>query len=420
MKKKILLLILTFALSLGFVVNCFAADEPVEDTDTYSLSTELDFIGRIGYDRNRIKIDISNMPVNYVIIPYFFYSVTDNGNHWLNISMAVYSKNEDVTYISARSQSERNFIQSFYDKGQIKITEGSLGAITSSEGISYGLGEQSVIFLDLKSNNYRLPYYVTSKFCSDGEYPFSLSDVVNKGTWFINGNNYPFTNNAVYSSDIYSPALLPVLTFRDKNSLEYTLPFQLYGENVKYKDTSNYYLEIWTSSLYDNNVVFQSSFLLDSLDSDIDSNGKVTYKIKKDFYTVFPLGNPYQNFTVFVRLRYDDNSVKLVSSYQHFLQQAYMSEDYQMPKVFQVDNLLPDTYTPDSKIDGTINPGTITGNYSFGDFSALDFVNGGGGLGSLADGVAVVFSFLPPWLWQMMWYILGALAVIALLKVIIS
>lgn len=418
MKKKILLFVLLFALSLGFSVNCFAA-ESSETSETYSLSTELDFVGRIGHGRNRVKIDISNMSDNYVVIPYFRYSVT-SGNHWLNMSMAIYDKKEDITYISARSQSERDFIQSFYDKGQIKITENSLGVIASSEGVSYGLGEQSVISLDLKSNNYRLPYYVTSKFCADGEYLFSLSDVLNKGTWFINGNNYPFSNNSVFSSDIYSPAILPVFTFRDKNSLEYTLPFQLYGENVKYKDTSNYYLEIWTSSLYDNNVVFQSSFTVDSLDSDIDSNGKVTYKIKKDFYTVFPLGNPYQNFTVFVRLRYVDNNVKLVSSYQYFLQQAYMSENYQIPKVFQVDNLLPSIYTPDTKIDGTINPGTITGNYSFGDFSALDFVNGGGGLGSLVSGVSVVFSFLPSWLWQMMWYVLGALAVIALLKVILS
>lgn len=417
--KKIILLISIFVFSFAISVLCFA-DEPEQPTDTYSLSSELDFVGRIGHDRNRIKIDISSMPTNYVIIPYFRYSVTTSGNHWLNISIAIYDKNEDITYISARSQSERQFIQTFYDKGQIKITEGSLGVITSSEGVSYGLGEQSVIFLDLKSNNYRLPYYVTNKFCSDGEYPFSLSDILNKGTWFINGNNYPFSNNFFYSSDIYSPALNVFQTFRDKDSLEYTLPFELYGENVKYKDTSKYYVEIWTSSLYDNNVVFQSSFPIDALDSDISSNGNVIYKIKKDFYTVFPLGNPYQNFTVFVRLRYDDNNIKLVSSYQYFLQQAYMTEDYQLPKVFQVDNLLPDTYTPDTKIEGTISPGTINGNYDFGDFSALDFVNGGGGLGSLTNGVAVVFSFLPSWLWQMLWYVLSALAVIALLKVIIS
>ena len=417
--KKIILLVSILVFSLSISIVCFATDEPIEPTDSYSLSTEFDFIGRIGDNRHRVKIDISGLSSNYVVVPYFRYFLNSD-NHWLSLSLAIYDKNEDITYISGRSQSEKNFIQTFLNNGQIKLTEGDFGVIGSAEGVLYGLGEQSVIFLDLKSNNYRLPYYVTDKFYLLDEYPFNISDVQNKGTWFIHGDNYPFSNNFVYSSDIYSPAVFAVFTFRDKNSLEYSLPFQLYGENVKYKDTSNYYVEIWTSSLYDNNVIFQSSFPIDSLDSDVDSNGKVTYKIKKDFYTVFPLGNPYQNFTVFARLRYDDNDIKLVSSYQYFLQQAYMTENPQIPKVFQVNDLLPKTHVPDSKIDGTFNPSTITGNYDFGDFSALDFVNGGGGLGSLTNGVAVVFSFLPSWIWQMLWYVLGALAVIALLKVIIS
>lgn len=419
--KKIILFISIFAFSFAISVFCFASDDTLEVTDTYSVSTDLDFISKIGQSRNRIKIDISNMPSNYVVIPYFRYSVMNNGNHWLNVSMAIYDKKEDITYISARSQSEMAFVQSFYDKGWIKLTEGTLGIISNSEGISYGLGEQSVIFPDLKSSNYELPYYVTSKFCSDDEFPFSLSDVQNKGVWFVEGNNYPFSDNSVYSSNVYSPAITSSTGFRssEKDNYEYLLQFKLVGQNVKYTNLDNYFLEIWTSSDSHPDLVYQKSYKLTDVNT-YDTGTDIFYRIIDDYSNIFVASERflYQKSTVFVRFRYVDNNVNLVSSYQYYLQMPWGEFHVTLPN--QVDDLLPPSQVPDSEIDGTFKPGSLTGVYNFGDFSALDFVNGQGGLPSLVDGISVVFGFLPSWLWQMMWYVLGALAVIALLKVIIS
>lgn len=422
--KKIILLVSILVFSLAISIVCFAASEPTEPTEpteTYSTSTEFDFISRIGSDRNRIKINISGMSSNYVVIPYFRYSVTTNGNHWLNVSMAIYDKKEDITYISARSESDREFIQTFYDKGQIKFYEGNLGLITNSEGVSYGIGEQSVIFLDLKSNDFKLPYYVTSKFCSTDEFPFSLTDVQNKGTWFINGNNYPFNNNSVFSSNLYVPAITTSTGFRsgEKGNYEYLLQFKLVGQNVKYTNLDNYFFEIWTSSESHPDLVYQKSYKLTDINT-YDTGTEIFYRIIDDYSNIFVASDSFltQKSTVFIRFRYVDNSVNLVSSYQYYLQMPFGKFYITVPN--QVDDLLPPSQVPDSEIDGTFKPNTQTGVYNFGDFSALDFVNGQGGLPSLVNGVSVVFSFLPPWIWQMLWYVLGALAVIALLKVIIS
>lgn len=416
--KKIILLISIFVFSFAISVLCFAS-EPEEPTDTYSLSTELDFIGRIGDDRHRVKIDISGLSSNYVVIPYFRYFLNSD-NHWLSFSLGLYDKNEDITYIAGHSYSEKNFIQNFFDNGQIKLTESSFGVITSSEGLLYGLGEQSVMFLDLKSNNYRLPYYITSKFCSLDEYPFSLSDVKNKGTWFVSGNNYPFNNNSVYSSDIYYPLLDGFEHFRDKNKPDYTFTFGLSRNNPKYSDLNNYYLEIWSSSETDTKLVFQSTYKLTDLPVFRSYTGEAYYSFTRDFYEMFPNGSPYFNFTVYARLRYVSGDINLVGSYQYYLQHYYMAEDPKIAKVYQVDGLLPESKLPDTIESGSINPDSQVGYYDFGNFNALEFVKGGGGLASLTQGVSTVFSFLPSWLWQMLWYVLGALAVIALLKVIIS
>ena len=417
--KKIILLISILVFSFSISVVCFASDDEVsENTNTYSLSTELDFISKIGSGRNRVKIDISNMPDNYVAIPYFRYDLSNNGNHWLNLSIVIYDKKEDITYISARSQSERTFIQSFYNNGIIKMNTGYV--FTSAEGVSYGLGDDSVIFLDLKSNNNRLPYYVTDKFCSPDEYPFSLSDVQNKGTWFVNGNNYPFNNNSVYSADVYYPLVDGFEHFRDKNKPDYTFTFGLSRNDPKYSDLNNYYLELWTSSELDTKLIFQSTYKLTDINFVRSYTGEISYTFTKDFYDIFPNANPYYNFTVYARLRYVSGDVNLVSSYQYYLQHYYKAENPKIAKVYQVDGLLPESKLPDTIEDGSINPDSQIGYYDFGNFNALEFVKGGGGLASLTQGVSTVFSFLPSWLWQMMWYILGALGVIALLKVIIT
>lgn len=416
--KKIILLISIFVFSFAISVLCFA-DEPEEPTDTYSLSTELDFIGRIGDDRHRVKIDISGLSSNYVVIPYFRYFLNSD-NHWLSFSLALYDKNEDITYIAGRSYSEKNFIQNFFDNGQIKLTDGSFGVITSSEGLIYGLVEQSVIFPDLKSNNYRLPYYITDKFCLLNEYPFSLSDVLNKGTWFVSGNNYPFNNNSVYSADVYYPLVSQFNGFHDKNTLDYDFTFSLSRNNPKYNQLDNYYLELWTSSDLDTKLIFQSTYKLTDLTFHRSYTGEVYYSTTRNFYDMFPNANPYYNFTVYARLRYVSGDVNLVSSYQYYIQHYYMAEDPKLPKIYQVDDLLPDSRQSDTIEDGSINPDSQVGYYDFGTFNALEFVKGGGGLASLTQGVSTVFSFLPSWLWQMMWYVLGALGVIALLKVIIS
>lgn len=81
---------------------------------------------------------------------------------------------------------------------------------------------------------------------------------------------------------------------------------------------------------------------------------------------------------------------------------------------------LPIHQKPSENLENSLNAGSLQGNYELGDFSALDFVKGAGGLKSLVNGVSVVFSFLPSWIWTMLFFVLGALATIALLKVVIS
>ena len=118
-------------------------------------------------------------------------------------------------------------------------------------------------------------------------------------------------------------------------------------------------------------------------------------------------------------MRYVDYDVNLVSTFGYWTQKPHLEEAVVKETYISKDNL-PVSKKPSEIIPDSYSSDSLKGNYNFGDFSALDFVKGGGGLSSLTRGVSTVFSFLPSWIWQMMWYVLGALAVIALLKVIIS
>lgn len=425
-KRYFILIVFVVAFLLFFAVfgvrSCFAAE--TETTENYSLSTN--FYLETGVDRQEVNIIINHLDNRYVVFPVFYlkdYYPTADYNYSVNCFLGMYDKTEDIIYLAGRSNSEAEFINNFIKNQENTITfKSGVADFKDSRGFLWAATNDIVDNFNVSSitsNNYKLPYSVLSLnpvFSS-----FGLNDIINKGGWFSSGNNYPFSNNSVYSADIYYPLTDGFQHFLNKYQPDYTIRFGLSEGNVQYPDLNNYYLEIWTSSLNDNNLVFQSQYkITDILHTWISTDGKLMYTITDDFYKIFPQGTPYVNFTVFMRCRYVQGDVNLVSSYQYYLQQAYMTEDPKISNVYQVDGLLPGSQVPDTTTNGSFNANSQSGSFNFGEFNALEFVKGGGGLASLTQGVSTVFSFLPSWLWQMMWYILGALAVIALLKVIIS
>lgn len=410
--KKFILFISILVFSFSFCLLCYAQDE---QTKTYSLTTNIQYYADHTDDRISLNITINNLEERYVVIPYFKYSPGNSPEYYyLSCSMALYDKQEDITYIPNRSTADNKFIGDFYKSGKITVI-GPYGN-NSSPGMSTRCTVNDLGKPDITSDNYKLPFYVSSDY-TKGNYPFNLSDVQNKGTWFIVGNNYPFPN-PVYSTDIYYPSLFS-LQFTMNETLSYRFGFELQGTNIVYTNLDNYYLEIFASTNNDDTVIYQSSYKITDLYSDWYQSHKV-YSVIDNFFNIFPNMNPHQEFTVFVRCRYMDNNVNLVSKYQFYVQPNNDIENPDTPKFFQGEGDIPTNLAPGSIQDASYPQSSFDGNYNFGDFNALNFVKGGGGLPSLVNGVSTVFSFLPPWLWQMMWYILGALAVIALLKVVIS
>lgn len=414
--KKLLFFISVLVFSLGISVFCFA-DEPTTPS-TYSLQTDFSFDTGTDYGRQTISISINNLDNRYVVFPVFYCSDNAIGDYQYDINcfLGMYDKTEDIIYLAQRSESEANFINKFikYDPRIIIFTSNG-NNFNDSMGYRYRANQDMTDKLNIKSNNYSLPY--ANLGFKPNFNDFGLNNLLNQGTWFIVGNNYPFPN-PVYSTDIYYPSLFS-LQFTMNETLSYRFGVELQGTNVVYSNLDNYYLEIFASTNKNDTVIYQSSYKLTDLYSDWYQSHKV-YSVIDNFFNIFPNMNPHQEFTVFVRFRYMDNNVNLVSKYQFYVQPSSDIENPDTPKFFQGEGNLPTNLAPGSIQDSTYPQSSFDGNYTFGDFNALNFVKGGGGLPSLVDGVSTVFSFLPPWLWQMMWYILGALAVIALLKVVIS
>lgn len=412
--KKIILLISILVFSFGISVFCFAADEP----QTYSLKTEYSFDTGTDYGRYTITITINNLDNRYVVFPVFYCTDNNVGDYQYDINcfLGMYDKTDDVIYLAARSESEANFIDNFlkYDPYKIIFTSNDSN-FNSSQGYRYRANEDMTDKLNIKSDNWSLPY--GNLGFNPNFNNFGINDLFNQGTWFIVGNNYPF-GKTVFSSDIYFPSLFS-LKITMNNSFDYQFGFELQGTNVVYTDLNNYYLEIFASTNDDDTVIYQSSYKITDLPSSWSQSHKV-YDVKDNFFKIFPNMNPHNEFTVFVRCRYVDDNVNLVSKYQFYVQPSSDNENPDTPKFLQGEGNLPTNLAPGSIQDSSYPLSSFDGNFNFGDFNALNFVKGGGGLPSLVNGVSTVFSFLPPWLWQMMWYILGALAVIALLKVVIS
>lgn len=429
--KKIILLVSVLVFSLAISVVSFAADNPTEPVEpvetTYSVETFQYFYARYSYERQNVRIILKNMPERYVFISSYRYIIDNSDDkYYLEFHPFVYDKIEKKVHYAYGNNADADFIQSFFDNGQITIIN-SYGINVTCSGILYPIDRSDYLKgIDYQSDNYALPYCMAIVYGFDS-FPFDLDLVEDKGQWFIEGNNYPYNKNSVYSDLIYYPSATAKWSDSYEPSPEhedyniYSIDFQLEnGGNVKYKDLSNYYFEIWTSSENKPNLVFQKSYKLSEITfiEGINYNG---YQLKDFYNKMLPYAVDFQNVStnVYVRLRYVDNDVNLVSAFAYWTQKPHLEEPIVNETYVSKDNL-PVSKKPSEIIPDSFSPGSLQGNYSFGDFNALDFVKGGGGLFSLTHGVSTVFSFLPAWLWQMMWYVLGALGVIALLKVIIS
>ena len=404
--KKIILLISILVFSLGISVFCFAADEP----QTYSLTTQ--------YLDNR-----------YVVFPVFYCTDNNIGDYQYDIkcSLGMYDKTDDIIYLAARSESEANFINNFikYDPRKIIFTSNGSN-FNDSRGYRFRANEDMTDKLNLKTDNGALPVALLG--FKPNLNNFGLNDLLNKGNWFVVGNNYPFNNNSVWSNLIYYPngsgrwynANLKPDDVSDDYNL-YTIFFELVDSgNVKYKNLDNYYLEIWTSTDEYPDLIFQKNLKLSNLKYSQGINEQ-TYSVVDSYLKLFPnTSNFHKNVTnIYIRLRYSDRDIELVSSFMYWTQRERAIEPIPQNSWLSNENL-PIHQKPSENLENSLNAGSLQGNYELGDFSALDFVKGAGGLKSLVNGVSVVFSFLPSWIWTMLFFVLGALATIALLKVIIS
>lgn len=425
--KKIILLVSILVFSLAVSLVCFGADntEPVEST--YSVETFQYFYTRYSYGRQSVRIILKNMPERYVFISSYRYIIDNSDDsYYLEYHPFIYDKIEKKVHYCYGNNADGDFIQSFFDSGQITIINND-GIYVTDTGILYPIDRSDYLKgIEYQSDNYALPYCMATVYSFDS-FPFDLDLVEDKGQWFIEGNNYPYNKNSVYSELIYYPSATAKWSDFYKPSAEhedyniYVIDFELEsGGNVKYKDLTKYYFEIWTSSEDKPDLVFQSSYKLSEITSiqGVNYNG---YQLKAFYNKMFPYAIDFQNSStnVYVRMRYVDNDVNLVSTFSYWTQKPHLEEPIVKETYISKDNL-PVSKKPSEIIPDSFNPGSLQGNYNFGDFNALDFVKGGGGLSSLTRGVSTVFSFLPSWIWQMLWYVLGALAVIALLKVIIS
>lgn len=406
----------------AFSLLCYAQDEPVT---TYSLTTTIEYYADHTDDRISLNIKINNLEERYIVIPYYKYSPGNSPDiYYLNCSMSIYDKQEDIIYIPNRSNADNEFIGKFFDSGKINVV-GPYGVI-SSPGTSFRCTVNDLGKVYLTSDNYKLPFYVCPDYTS-GNFPFNLSDVSNRGFWFVIGNGYPFNNNYVWSDLIYYPNasgrwfLANNPTPDSEHYNDYQISFSLYDEGkVKYKDLEKYYFEIWTSTEEHPDLVFQKSYKLTNLDF-IQGTNISEYRLIDAYHFIFPNSANFMNgvTNVYVRLRYSDRDIELVSSFMFWTQNKRSLEPIP-PHVWLGNEDLPISQSPSDILDNTLNAGSLNGNYEFGNFNALDFVKGQGGLPSLVKGVATVFSFLPGWLWTMMFFFLGALATIALLKVVLS
>lgn len=251
--------------SLGISVFCFA-DEPATP-QTYSLQTEFSFDTGTDYGRQSVSITINNLDNRYVVFPVFYCSDEPIGNYQYDINcfLGMYDKTEDIIYLALRSQSEANFINNFikYDPRKIIFTTGTGSNYNSSEGYRFRANQDMTDKLNIKTNNGALPLALLG--FKPNLNNFGLNDLLNKGNWFVVGNNYPFNNNSVWSNLIYYPngsgrwynANLKPDDVSDDYNL-YSIFFELVDSgNVKYKNLDNYYLEIWTSTDEHPDLIFQ-------------------------------------------------------------------------------------------------------------------------------------------------------------------
>ena len=429
--KKFILLISILVFSFVISIVCFAAEnEPTEPTEsTYSVETFQYFYARRSYDRQDVRIIIKNMPERYVFISSYRYIIdTSDDRYYLEFHPFIYDKIEKKVYYAYGSNDDADFVQSFFDSGQITIVNND-GIYVSAGGTLYPIERSDYLKgIDYQSDNYALPYFMSTVYGFDS-FPFDLDLVEDKGQWFIEGNNYPYNKNNVWTDTIYYPSgsawwrvKTPGSSSSDEGFNIYDISIRLHDNgNVKFKDLSKYSIEIWTSTEDNPDLLFQRDYKI----SDIKYVTGVNYEGYdiSDFYNkIFPYAVDFPNTTtnVYLRCRYVDNDVNLVSNYM-FWTQTPRSEGLAQGTTWDIGSgNIPTSLKPSEVVPDSYKPGSLNGNFEFGDFNALDFVKGGGGLRSLTRGVSTVFSFLPSWLWQMMWYILGALGVIALLKVIIS
>ena len=429
--KKILLLVSIFVFCLSISVVCFASEKPSETSvspseNTFSLSTIVNYNGRNG-EQLSTNITVNNMSNRYVPVVYFRYCPDNENYYGLSVFVSIYDKQDKKAYVPQRSLSDSSFIDdNFYKTGQLVVnTDGQQVGVNGTTFFIYR--SDYLDGLKYQSNNSALPYIIvnTSNFST---YPLFTPDEVNdKGQWFIEGNNYPYNKNNVWSDTIYYPSASAMWSDNHNPSPEhedfniYSIDFQLEDNgSVKYKDLSKYYVELWTSTENKPDLVYQRDYKISDIKfiQGVNYNG---YQIKDFYNKILPYTVDFQNITtnVYIRLRYVDNDVNLVSTFAYWVQEPHLVNPIGGTSYISKDNL-PISQKPSEVVPGSFKPGSLNGTYDFGDFNAFDFVKGGGGLKSLTSGVSTVFSFLPPWLWQMMWYVLGALAVIALLKVVIS
>lgn len=432
--KKIIFFVSILVFSLGISVFCFAAEKPSGTTvsssdNTFSLNTIVNYSGRNG-ERLSTSITVNNMSDRYVPVVYFRYSPSNNDTYGLTVLVAIYDKQEKKSYVPQHSTSDSNFVNNnFYKTGQL-VVKAYKGREVGAQGITFYIYRPDYLSgLNYQSNNGLLPYIIVNTTNSSTFPLFTPDEVNDKGQWFIEGNNYPYNKNNVWSDTIYYPIgnawwrlTKPNPDPSDPDYNIYDISLQLVDNgNVKYKDLSKYYIEIWTSTEDKPDLLFQREYKLSETNyvTGVNYEG---YDISDYYNMIFPYAIDFPNSTtnVYLRFRYVDNDVNLVSNYLYWTQKPRSEGMAQGTSWNIVKDNIPSSQKPSEVVPDTIKPGSLSGDYEFGDFNALDFVKGGGGLKSLTTGVSTVFSFLPPWLWQMMWYVLGALAVIALLKVVIS